>query len=76
LSTIFGFAPTKCKAFKVNKDEITENLELEEIPSKGTSEKRLQDYGITNDSNILIAASMDTDTTLHISLKKTIGNVF
>jgi hypothetical protein len=76
LSPIFGFPPTKCKAFKVTKDEITDNLELEEIPSKGASEKRLQDYGITNDSMIFIAASMDTDNNLMASLKKTIGDVF
>jgi len=47
MSLIFGFAPTKIRIFKALKDEQTEAIEIEEIPSKGASDQRLKDYGIS-----------------------------
>jgi hypothetical protein len=47
MSLIFGFAPTKIKIFKALKDEETLAIEIEEIPSKGASDQRLKDYGVT-----------------------------
>jgi hypothetical protein len=69
MSGLFGFAPTKCKIFKAIKDEHTENIDVEEISSKGASDMRLKDYGIVQDSSIFFVASIEADYSMMLNLK-------
>jgi hypothetical protein len=46
MSLIFGFAPTKCKIIKATKDEISQNIDMVDIPLKGAADLRLKDYGV------------------------------
>ena len=75
MSLMFGFAPTKVRIFKALKDEETLAIEIEEIPSKGASDMRLKDYGLTNESVIFFVTSNENDFTLMTSVRKTIGYV-
>jgi hypothetical protein len=59
LSTLFGFAPTKCRIFKATKDDFSDKIEVDEIPSKGASDMRLKDYGVTNESIIFFVATIE-----------------
>ncbi len=54
-----GYAPTKVRMFlgKVNGGN---SCDLEEIPLKTVSDKRLVHYGVTEDSTVFIMASHDT----------------
>jgi hypothetical protein len=75
MSLIFGFAPTKCKILKVTKNDVTEAIDIEEIPSKGASDLRLNDYGITQESIIFFIPTNglgDQDYTVMTNSKKTI----
>lgn len=75
MSLIFGFAPTKCKILKVTKDDVTEAIEIEEISSKGASDLRLNDYGITQESMIFFITTNGSDNqdfTEMTNAKKTI----
>jgi hypothetical protein len=55
-----GYAPTKVRMFlaKVNGN----SCDLEEIPLKTVSDKRLVHYGVTEDSTVFIMASHDAFT--------------
>ena len=75
MSLMFGFAPTKCKILKVLKNEATEAIDIEEIPSKGASDLRLSDYGITQESIVFFIPTNglgDQDYTVMNNAKKTI----
>jgi hypothetical protein len=75
MSLIFGFAPTKCKILKITKNDVTEAIDIEEIPSKGASDLRLNDYGITQESIIFFIPTNgfgDQDYTVMTNAKKTI----
>jgi hypothetical protein len=75
MSLIFGFAPTKCKIFKALKDEQTEKIEIEEITSKGASDMRLKDYGITHESVIFFVPSIEAEFSLISNLKNTVKTI-
>lgn len=75
LSPMFGFTSTKCRIFKATKDEAADRTEVEEIPCKGVSELRLKDYGITNDSIIVIVSTSELDTTVFLTVKKTVSQI-
>lgn len=53
-SAIFGYAPTKVRLFKGHIDPDSRLVYIEEISTKGSSSKRLVDYGITNESKLFI----------------------
>jgi hypothetical protein len=55
------------------RDPISGEIELEEIVSKGASDARLIDYGITNDSTIFIESYMDQDSIFYSNLKKNVS---
>ena len=75
MSLIFGFAPTKCKIYKAHKDDQTEYIEIQEISSKGASDMRLKDYGITQESVIFFVPSIEADFTLISNLKNTVKTI-
>lgn len=75
MSLIFGFAPTKCKILKVTKYDHSDVIDIEEIPSKGSSDSRLNDYGITQESIIFFIPTNgmdDQDFTVMTGAKKKI----
>jgi hypothetical protein len=72
MSLIFGFAPTKIRIFKALKDEQTDAIEIEEIHSKGASDQRLKDYGITQESVIFFVPTNENDFTLMNNLRNTV----
>jgi hypothetical protein len=54
-----GYAPTKVRMFLANVNGGG-SYQLQEIPLKTVSDKRLVHYGVTEDSTVFIMASHDT----------------
>lgn len=75
MSLIFGFAPTKCKILKVTKYDHSDVIDIEEIPSKASSDLKLNDYGINQESIIFFIPTNgmdDQDFTVMTGAKKKI----
>ena len=58
ISAVFKFPPTKVRAFTAFKDDKNE-VHADEIQVKGVCNKKLEDYGIKEDSKIFIFQNED-----------------
>eukprot|EP00350_Pseudokeronopsis_sp_OXSARD2_P000830 CAMPEP_0170545560 /NCGR_PEP_ID=MMETSP0211-20121228/3952_1 /TAXON_ID=311385 /ORGANISM="Pseudokeronopsis sp., Strain OXSARD2" /LENGTH=121 /DNA_ID=CAMNT_0010849543 /DNA_START=654 /DNA_END=1019 /DNA_ORIENTATION=+ len=58
--------PTKTSIFVFNSDEMDETLRLQELQVKGTSTKKLSDYGVKNGSIIILKQFLDGNTVANV----------